>query len=110
VIRHIAMFTFREDAPERERADALVAMETFLRAQRYGHPSWLGQDLGLAPGNASVAIVIDFPDPQAFSAFQDCDQHLHTLRLIRPLIMARTAIQSTVGLSDKRCAGPRRFQ
>lgn len=98
MIRHIVMFTFREDTPDQIRAEALRTMEGFLRTQQYGASSWMGQDAGLASGNASLAIVVDFPSAQAFSAFQECDEHLETLRSIRPYVTARSAIQSTTAV------------
>ncbi|MBT2568165.1 Dabb family protein [Arthrobacter sp. ISL-85] len=94
MIRHIVMFTFRENAPGPERTEAILTMEDLLRTQRYGLSTWLGRDAGLAPGNASIAIMIDFPDPQAFLDFQASNEHLETIRRIRPVIATRSAIQS----------------
>lgn len=96
MIRHIVMFTFREDAQNHETEEALLQMEALLRTQCYGICSWMGQDSGLVWGNASAVIVIDFPDPQSFSDFQASDEHLETLRRISPVIAARSAIQSVV--------------
>lgn len=95
-IRHIVMFTFRESAQNHEIAKAFLAMEELLRTQRHGIRSWMGHDLGLASGNASAVIVIDFPDAQAFSDFQVSDEHVETLRRIRPVIASRSAVQSAV--------------
>lgn len=94
MIRHVVVFTFREDAPDQERTEALLRMEDLLRTQRYGTSSWLGKDAGLTSSNASVAIMIDFPDTQAFFDFQDSNEHLETLSRIRPIIATRSALQA----------------
>ena len=51
-------------------------------------------DIGLADGNAHMAIMADFDDIDAYRTYAEHPAHLEVLtRLIRPILAARTAIQ-----------------
>ncbi len=88
------MFTFHEGTtPEQVEAVAeglsrLPALIPEIRGYRYG------PDAGLAEGNASFAVVVDFDDLDGYRRYAEHPAHLEVaVALLRPLLAARSAVQ-----------------
>ncbi len=94
MIRHVVMFKFRDDADEAQRRavhDAIAAMpEATGATESYA----VGPDLGLAEGNYDFAVVGDFADQDAYSAYRDHPEHRRIVsEVIGPAIADRAAVQ-----------------
>ncbi|GAB3500658.1 Dabb family protein [Nocardiopsis coralliicola] len=95
-LRHIALFTWNDDASPGEIAaigealSALPAAIPELRAYAFG------PDAGVSDGNADYAVVADVDDAEAFAAYRDHPDHQAVLARIRPLLAARSAVQFTL--------------
>lgn len=93
-VRHIAMFSFNDDAPSDiagRVTDALTAMAPnidTLRDYRFG------PDLGLADGNFEYAVVAEFDDVAGWERYRDNPEHQRIIAdLIKPNISNRAAAQ-----------------
>ena len=93
-LRHISLLTFREDTTD-DQIDAIVADLRALPGQIPEIRSYVvGTDLGLADGNASLAIVADFDDAAGYEVYRDHTAHqaVATDRIV-PVLAGRSAIQ-----------------
>jgi hypothetical protein len=96
-IRHVVLFKFRPDATAEDK----TAMQDGLAALPSAIPELLrysfGPDLGLAQGNYDFAIVADVANREDFRTYVEHPRHQDTIvRLIRPIIAERTAVQIEV--------------
>ena len=94
MLTHIVLVTIADDAPE-ERVEALVAG---LRALPDQIPEivdyQVGRDLGLAEGNAEVAIVARFASAEDLATYVAHPAHQAAVRdLLEPISPHRTRIQ-----------------
>ena len=94
MLRHIALFRLKPDAP----ADARQSLEEglFLLAQTIDviESYDYGADLGLREGNFDFAVVADFRDADAFRAYVDHPDHQAFLeQRLRPVLEERVSIQ-----------------
>lgn len=94
MIRHIAMLTLRPDTPG-DHVDRLVAE---LRALPSLIPEIddyeVGVDLGLAEGNATVAVVARFRDTDDWATYRTHPEHVRVIEeLILPALDQRSGIQ-----------------
>ncbi len=96
-IRHVVLFKFRPDASAEDKQvmqDGLAALPTAIpELVRYR----FGPDLGLADGNHDFAIVADVANRDDFRTYIEHPRHQDAIvRLIRPIIAERTAVQFEV--------------
>ncbi len=93
-LRHISLLTFRDDTTG-DQLDAIIAALRGLPGQIPEIRSYVvGADLGLAEGNASLAIVADFDDAAGYEAYRDHPAHQAVAaELIVPVLAGRAAIQ-----------------
>lgn len=97
-IRHVSCLTFVEGATPQQRVAVLDALATLpglvpeIRAYAFG------PDLGLAGGNADLAIVADFADEEAYRRYAEHPAHLAVLTdHVRPILASRAAAQIRLG-------------
>ena len=75
MIRHIALFRLKEDAPKEAKASLeeglFLLAQTISEIERYEY----GADLGLREGNYDFAVVADFADAAAFRIYAEHPDH-----------------------------------
>jgi hypothetical protein len=86
VLTHIVLITAADDATD-EQVDAIVAGLRELPAQIDAIRTYeVGRDLGLAEGNASIAIQATFASPEDLEAYIVHPAHQKVVtELIRPV-------------------------
>ena len=94
MIRHVALFRLKPDAPE----DAAKHLEEglFLIAQTIREIAayTYGPDLGLREGNYDFAVVADFENESDFRAYVDHPDHQAFIRdRLTPVVAERVSIQ-----------------
>ncbi len=94
MIRHVALFRFKEDAPEdaarflEEGLFQLAQTITEISAYEYG------PDLGLREGNFDFAVVADFENSEAFKAYAVHPDHQAFIQdRIAKVVEERVSIQ-----------------
>jgi hypothetical protein len=94
VLTHIVLITAADDATD-EQVEALVAGLRALPAQIDEIRSYeVGRDLGLADGNATVAIQATFASPEDLRTYVDHPAHQKVVtELLRPVAAAVTRAQ-----------------
>lgn len=90
-LRHVVLLTL-DDACD---VDGLLAALRGLPAQIPELRSYaVGRDVGISPGNATVAVVADVDDEAGFVAYRDHPAHQQVIaERIAPHLVARAAIQ-----------------
>jgi Stress responsive A/B Barrel Domain len=81
--------------------DAVAALTEALRALPARIPEirayTIGADLGIADGNADLALVADFDDADAWHRYQVHPEHVRVLQqLVAPMLSERVAVQFEV--------------
>jgi stress responsive alpha/beta barrel protein len=97
MLRHVALFRFREDASPK----AVAALDAGLRALPGVVPELrgfcCGSDAGLAEGTADYAVVADFDDEAGWRAYQAHPAHRRVIEeLLAPVLDSRQAIQFAI--------------
>jgi hypothetical protein len=93
VIRHVVLLTIDPSAPTAPQVivEALRELPAAIPELRSYE---VGVDLGLADGNATVAVVADFDDVDGYTTYRDHPAHRAVIEeLISPVLVARTAVQ-----------------
>lgn len=98
MLRHIVLLGLSDDAGEEE----IAAMKTSLGDLRSVIPEILAynvsEDVGISEGNATVAIVGDFADEDAYQVYARHPAHLEVIaEKIAPYVTSRSAVQVRVG-------------
>lgn len=94
MIRHIAMFTLKEDAPEGTVAHLEEGL--FVLAQTIEEISayTFGPDLGLREGTWDFAVVADFETPDDFRTYAEHPDHVAFIReRLTPVLKDRASLQ-----------------
>lgn len=94
MVRHIAMFTLNDDAPE----GAVASLEEglFLLAQTIDEIAQYtyGPDLGLRDGNYDFAVVADFESAGDFRTYVDHPDHQAFVKdRLAPVLAERVSLQ-----------------
>ena len=94
MIRHIAMFTFKPDAPAttaqslEEGLFSLAQTITEIAAYTYG------ADLGLRDGNYDFAVVADFENDEDFNTYANHPDHQAFIQdRVAPILEKRVSVQ-----------------
>jgi len=97
MIRHVVLFTWTGTTDAGTRAATLAALRR-LPEEVGGMTAFaVGPDAGLSAGNADTALVADFPDAAAFTAYATDPRHLAVIaEHVRPHLAARSAVQYEV--------------
>lgn len=94
MIRHVALFTLREDAPadtSEQLCDALARLPDAIQEIRAYS---FGPDLGLREGNHDFGVVADFDDAEAFARYVAHPAHQAFLtEHLQPVLAGRVSIQ-----------------
>lgn len=98
MIRHVAMFTFKPDAPEETPASLAAELSQLpgkvpsISAYAYG------ADLGLREGNYDFAVIADFENEADFRTYVDHPDHVAFIQdHLRPVLAERVSIQIEIG-------------
>lgn len=94
MVRHIAMFRLKDDAPEgtlESLAEGLsVLAESISEISKYSY----GRDLGLREGNYDYAVVADFENAEAFAGYAKHPAHLAFIQdQLTPVVEERVSLQ-----------------
>jgi hypothetical protein len=94
MLRHVVLFTWTEDTTPDRRAEILAALRR-LPEQVGGMTAFaVGDDAGIVEGNASTALVADFPDAEAFRRYAADPDHLAVVaEYVKPALAGRSAVQ-----------------
>ena len=94
MLRHVVLFTWTEDTTPDRRAEIVAALGR-LPEEVGGMTAFaVGDDAGLAQGNAHTALVADFPDADAFRRYAGDPRHLEVVaEYVKPALAGRTAAQ-----------------
>jgi hypothetical protein len=97
VIRHIALLTFVDGAPD-EQIDAIQSALSKLPGRLPRLRSYvIGRDLGINEGNASFAVVADFDNVDDYVVYRDDPVHRRIIsELITPILASRAGAQYEV--------------
>ena len=94
MIRHIALFRLKENAPPtapqdlREGLNRVAQAVPDIAAYRYG------ADLGLREGNFDFGVVADFVDAASFEAYVNHPEHQAFLKeRLTPVLADRVSLQ-----------------
>lgn len=97
MIRHIVLLTLRADAPSQAATDivrALLELPAQIPAIREYQA---GVDLGINPGNATVAATAVFDDQAGYVEYRDHPAHRAVIKeFIDPVRESRAGIQFEV--------------
>ena len=94
MIKHIALFTFTDEATDED----VVAMESALA----GLPAAIaeirsyaiGRDLGLGGGNYDYAVIGEFDSPETYQTYATHPDHLHVLgTYVKPIMKDAVRLQ-----------------
>jgi len=93
-LRHIVTLTFRDDTTA-EQVEAIAEALRELPSKIPELRSYVvGADLGLADGNAHLAVVADFDDADGWMAYRDHPAHQAVItQQIVPVLTSRSAVQ-----------------
>ena len=94
MIRHIAMFTLKDDAPkgavEHLEQGLFLLSQTIEEISAYTY----GADLGLRDGTWDFAVVADFETPDDFRAYADHPDHVAFIKeRLTPVLDQRASLQ-----------------
>ena len=97
MLRHVVVFTWSDDADEERRAATLAALGRLPETVGGMTAFAVGPDAGLRAGNASAALVADFPDAEAWRRYAEDPVHLQVIAdHVTPILASRTAVQYEV--------------
>ena len=93
MIRNVVVGVVREGVSSAQVEEALDALRSFeMDGRRVGIVA--GQDLGLREGNASYCLTVDFPDAEAYRAYDLDEEHNRIRReLFAPISASIQRIQ-----------------
>jgi len=97
MLRHIVLLTLSEDAgPDelaaiKEGTTGLISVIPEIQAYSVEF------DIGISPGNSTLAIVGDFADAEAYKTYAEHPVHLQVIaEKIKPYVVGRSAVQVNV--------------
>lgn len=94
MFRHVVVLTWVPEATAEQRRAVLEGLATLPAAIPEIRDYRFGEDAGLVPGNASLAVVADFDDAAGYQVYASHPEHLRVIaERIRPILAARTAVQ-----------------
>ena len=94
MLRHIAMFRLKVDAPEGSMQSILAGLALLAQNISQIDTYTYGRDLGLREGNFDLAVVADFADAAAFASYVEHPDHQAFVQdQLRPVLAERAALQ-----------------
>jgi hypothetical protein len=94
MFRHVVLLEF-DDATSDDHIEQVAAQLREFPALMPVLRSYLvGRDLGLAPGNAHLAVVAEFDDIEGYITYRDHPTHRRVIdEMIVPHLRTRSAVQ-----------------
>lgn len=94
MVRHIAMFRLKEDAPEGTLESLSEGLSVLAQSISAFSSYSYGRDLGLREGNYDFAVVADFENAEAFASYAKHPAHLAFIQdQLTPVVAERVALQ-----------------
>jgi Stress responsive A/B Barrel Domain len=94
MIRHVVLLTLRSDAPPAAAEDIAEALRGLPAVVSSIRDYQAGVDLGIVPGNATVAATATFDDEAGYLEYRDHPAHRAVIeRYIDPFRESRASIQ-----------------
>ncbi|GAA2299519.1 hypothetical protein GCM10010149_55530 [Nonomuraea roseoviolacea subsp. roseoviolacea] len=94
MIRHVALFTWTDDATDEQKAAVATALATLPAAIPQIRAYTFGPDAGINPGSHDFAVVADFDDLDDYLAYRDDAGHQAVIaEYIKPILASRAAVQ-----------------
>ena len=94
MIRHVVMFTFKDEATEAQIADAIGGLSALPALIPEIKAFRLGRDVGVNHGNFNLAITADFDDVAGYLVYRDHPEHQKVIREKGSQVVAqRAAVQ-----------------
>ena len=94
MIRHIVLLTLRSDAPPDAAGTIVEALRALTGTVASIRDYQAGVDLGIVPGNATVAATATFDDEAGYLEYRDHPAHRAVIeRYIDPVRESRAGIQ-----------------
>jgi len=97
VLRHVAMFRWKEGTSD-EQVDAIeVALATLPGAIPELRDYHFGRDMDLEPASFDFCVVADLDDEQSWAIYRDHPAHRKIIdELIKPFVETRVALQYAI--------------
>lgn len=97
MFRHVVLLTLREDLPVGYLEELLVSLRELPALIPEIRSYVVGVDVGLAAGNATIAVVADFDDVDGYRVYAAHPEHQRVIAEgIRPVLVGRAAVQHEV--------------
>jgi len=94
MVRHIAMFRLKDDAPEGTLESLSEGLSVLAQSISAISSYSYGRDLGLREGNYDFAVVADFENAEAFAGYAKHPAHLAFIQdQLTPVVAERVALQ-----------------
>ena len=94
MIRHIVLLTLKADAPADAAGSIVAALKDLPGMVPSIRDYQAGVDIGIAPGNATVAATATFDDEAGYLEYRDHPAHRAVIeRFIDPVRESRASIQ-----------------
>ncbi|NUW32280.1 Dabb family protein [Nonomuraea sp. SMC257] len=94
MIRHVALFTWTDDATDEQKAAVATALGTLPAAIPQIRAYTFGPDAGINQGNHDFAVVADFDDLDDYLVYRDDAGHQAVIaEYIKPILASRAAVQ-----------------
>ncbi|MBN6057977.1 Dabb family protein [Nonomuraea sp. RK-328] len=94
MIRHVALFTWTDDATDEQKAAVAAALEKLPAAIPQIRAYTFGPDAGINQGNHDFAVVADFDSLDDYVVYRDDLGHQAVIaEYIKPILASRAAVQ-----------------
>jgi hypothetical protein len=94
MIRHIVLLTLRPDTPPGAAEGIVESLKSLTGVVPSIRDYQAGVDLGIVPGNATIAATATFDDEAGYLEYRDHPAHRAVIeRLIDPVRESRASIQ-----------------
>jgi hypothetical protein len=100
MLRHIAMFRLKDDAPEGTLQSLSEGLSRLVQSISEISIYSYGGDLGLREGNFDFAVVADFENAEAFASYVNHPDHQAFIQnQLTPVVAERVALQFELSAS-----------
>jgi Stress responsive A/B Barrel Domain len=93
VIKHIVIFSWRDDVTATEVAEALEELHALPSAIDALESYLAAPDLGLTEGTGDLAIIATVADAEALKRYVEHPRHVAVVSRLRAMAASRTAVQ-----------------
>jgi Stress responsive A/B Barrel Domain len=94
MIRHVVVFTWKQDATREQQETLATELRKLPAAIDTIRAYQVGPDLGMNPGNYRFAVVADFDDVDGYLTYRDHPVHRAVIKEhVEPILATRAAVQ-----------------